>query len=406
MSFLFGSAPSVKTTTSPTINPTQENILNALAGFMQSGAPAPGVQPYQGTFSAPLSGLQNMSLAGLEHFASNVIPNMPQLDPTQAFQALSKGLNYGGPGQVSAPTVQAQQIDPSQVIQQSVVDPLTKAFNDRILPAITGKYGASAGGGFSSDAMEARRQAGSDLESNIATEAGQLGFSAASANQGANLSAATTTAADALTAGGLNIGANEFGQSAILQALGLAPATSAIPGAEASTTESLLGGTLAAGAVPQQQQQTQVAGQVNDFYSQIQQTLQRMGLAINATGIPTQQTNSIVNPGQTGLIPSLLGNLASNQGLGQALGPSLASAGSSLLSFLSDERVKDDVKKVGSLDSGVGIYRFRYKGRPETHVGFVAQDVEKKLPHAVGTLRSGVKTVDYGAVIADLLEAA
>src|SRR5579872_4786433 len=166
MSFLFGSAPSVKTTTSPTINPTQENILNALAGFMQSGAPAPGVQPYQGTFSAPLSGLQNMSLAGLEHFASNVIPNMPQLDPTQAFQALSKGLNYGGPGQVSAPTVQAQQIDPSQVIQQSVVDPLTKAFNDRILPAITGKYGASAGGGFSSDAMEARRQAGSDLESN------------------------------------------------------------------------------------------------------------------------------------------------------------------------------------------------------------------------------------------------
>jgi hypothetical protein len=62
--------------------------------------------------------------------------------------------------------------------------------------------------------------------------------------------------------------------------------------------------------------------------------------------------------------------------------------------FPSDIRVKDDVERIGSLNDGLPVYRFRYKGRPETHVGVMAQDVERRDPGAVVKI-GGVRHVDY-----------
>ena len=40
------------------------------------------------------------------------------------------------------------------------------------------------------------------------------------------------------------------------------------------------------------------------------------------------------------------------------------------------------------------VYTFRYKGDPTTHIGMMAQEVEKVHPEAVGSAM-GFKTVDY-----------
>ncbi len=77
-------------------------------------------------------------------------------------------------------------------------------------------------------------------------------------------------------------------------------------------------------------------------------------------------------------------------------GGSILSAG---IPFLSDERTKTDVKKVGNLD-GHNLYAYRYKGEPKgsQHVGVMAQEVEKKRPDAVSVGSDGLRRVDYGAL--------
>jgi hypothetical protein len=65
--------------------------------------------------------------------------------------------------------------------------------------------------------------------------------------------------------------------------------------------------------------------------------------------------------------------------------------------FFSDRRLKHDIKKIGEADNGLPIYTFKYKGdeTQQTHVGFMADEVEKTNPDAVGLDPSGYKTVDY-----------
>lgn len=62
-------------------------------------------------------------------------------------------------------------------------------------------------------------------------------------------------------------------------------------------------------------------------------------------------------------------------------------------SLFSDERVKDNIEKVGETDDGQPIYRFQYKGDPTWHMGLIAQEVEKVKPDAVGEA-GGIKTVN------------
>lgn len=66
-------------------------------------------------------------------------------------------------------------------------------------------------------------------------------------------------------------------------------------------------------------------------------------------------------------------------------------------SFWSDRRLKHDIKEIGTSHDGMPIYTFKYKGDPQaqTHVGFMADEVEKKHPEAVGLDPSGYKTVNY-----------
>lgn len=75
----------------------------------------------------------------------------------------------------------------------------------------------------------------------------------------------------------------------------------------------------------------------------------------------------------------------------QALGAGLSAA-----ALFSDARLKDDIEEIGKTHDGQPIYRYRMAGRPETQIGLMAQDVERRHPEAVGSSQ-GFKTVDYKA---------
>lgn len=63
--------------------------------------------------------------------------------------------------------------------------------------------------------------------------------------------------------------------------------------------------------------------------------------------------------------------------------------------FLSDERAKEDIHKVGELSDGQAIYRYRYKGSPQWQIGLIAQEVERENPDAVRQAGvGGMKFVD------------
>jgi hypothetical protein len=64
----------------------------------------------------------------------------------------------------------------------------------------------------------------------------------------------------------------------------------------------------------------------------------------------------------------------------------------------SDIRLKTDIALVGRLGSGLGLYRFRYRGEPQTYVGVMAQDAQMVQPDAVTRGRDGYLRVRYDRI--------
>lgn len=83
--------------------------------------------------------------------------------------------------------------------------------------------------------------------------------------------------------------------------------------------------------------------------------------------------------------PSPFSTIANVAGLG------LTAYGAGLFS---DERVKENIVPIGETYDGQPIYKYNYKDSPQTTIGLLAQDVEGRVPEAVGSV-AGIKTVDY-----------
>lgn len=63
----------------------------------------------------------------------------------------------------------------------------------------------------------------------------------------------------------------------------------------------------------------------------------------------------------------------------------------------SDRRLKTDIHLIGKLASGLNVYTFKYRESPTlTHMGVMADEVEKVIPQAVSTDESGYLQVSYG----------
>ena len=125
---------------------------------------------------------------------------------------------------------------------------------------------------------------------------------------------------------------------------------------------------LAAGTAEQQTQQADLTARYNQF--------------LQERGYPFQ-------------VAQFLANIAMGTG---------ALAGSTTttqqpLPFFSDRRLKRNIEEIGSLKDGQKLYRYTMADG-NTHIGLMADEVEKKHPDAVG-LAGGYKTVDYRAATDD-----
>ncbi len=94
---------------------------------------------------------------------------------------------------------------------------------------------------------------------------------------------------------------------------------------------------------------------------------------------------------------NLLGLLSGAAGGAGAASLGGGSAGLGALAGLSDSRLKKNIRKITQLANGLTVYLYKYITGGGWQVGYMAQEVEKIYPHAVGEV-NGFKFVNYGAI--------
>jgi Chaperone of endosialidase len=147
-------------------------------------------------------------------------------------------------------------------------------------------------------------------------------------------------------------------------------------------------------------QQQGVTAAQNALTAQNYAPQQQLALAQLAQSIPAQNLQLLA---QIGVPIAQLGSqgTSNTQGTQDMSGAqqfgTIASGLGSLFKFTpSDARLKEDIAPVGSLFDGTPVYGYRYRGAGAYHIGLLAQDVEKRTPHAVIKV-GGYKAVDYRA---------
>lgn len=140
------------------------------------------------------------------------------------------------------------------------------------------------------------------------------------------------------------------------------------------------------------------------------------GQAANSLNAANNITGILGNQGDIRAAGTMAGQNIQNQALGGGLqmlqgglmgsgllgggglaGGGMAGAGLGAL-FFSDERLKEVGERIGETDDGIPIYKWRYKGDTQMHIGPMAQDVEAVNPAAVLTHNSGYKVLNLEAL--------
>ncbi len=137
-------------------------------------------------------------------------------------------------------------------------------------------------------------------------------------------------------------------------------------------------------------------GQGNQLAGQYD-TLGQLGYQTQ-TGIGNANANADLSAyNASGNFWNLIGGLGGmkTSGGGTLGGNAISGLGSLAGSIFSDERLKEDIEKVGELSDGQPVYKYRYIGDNVIQIGLMAQEVEKTRPDAVAEI-GGYKAVDYG----------
>ena len=176
--------------------------------------------------------------------------------------------------------------------------------------------------------------------------------------------------ADAI--GGLDYGAYENMQNRRMQALGMAPQMQ-----QMGITDAM--GQLQAGGIQQGQSQDVINAQMQQYYegqgSEYDSLAKYANLSAMMGGMGGKTSGSETTPWSIGDV----GNVAS--GIGS-------------LFMMSDRRLKENIRKVGTSARGNNIYTYNYVGGDVRHTGPMADEVPDAV---VGTI-NGYSVVDYGKV--------
>ena len=144
-------------------------------------------------------------------------------------------------------------------------------------------------------------------------------------------------------------------------------------------------------------------GQLGQIGQQ-QQLLQQQAL-----GVPYQEFQRALayGPQQLGLLSAGMGTPLVGQttqqktGTGDILGTAAQLAG---MYFLSDERLKENIKPIGKSENGHNLYTWDWNdkakelGVNDPAIGVLAQEVKKYMPKAVITDENGYYKVNYGVL--------
>lgn len=158
-----------------------------------------------------------------------------------------------------------------------------------------------------------------------------------------------------------------------------------------ATTQAGLGGAALGGA-------QQLPGITNQNQNTVLQAeAARQGIPLGLLQQLTSMTGGIAGLGGQNSGTGTATTTKPDNTLSTLLGAGMAGA-----SLLSDERAKEDKVPIGMLADGQTIWRYAYKSDPakRTHIGLLAQEVERWHPEAV-TQVDGVRFVDYGKATAD-----
>jgi hypothetical protein len=303
--FFLGSAPKVtQEPSTPTTGAAQQGVQGTIAQAIQ----------------ALLGG---GSVGGLSATQAYGQPLTAQLDPTQLaiIQALSPGsaATTGAQNTTNAAqnallqTLSGQPQNYSQYFQQDVATPLQQTFAQQTIPALKAAFAGSSGG----------------LTSGSNTPAGSgpgqgpgTGYQGAVGQATQNLNQQLQQAMTALSTQAITNASQQQ-----VQGEGLSPSVSASP------LSNLL--TQYQGVSPVQT--TQQSTLTNNYQAYLQQLAQLQQLLGTGSGFSTAGTvapgNTVVSPGQTGLLSSILGGVSSGagQGLGQLIGGGGGSAATAAL---------------------------------------------------------------------------
>jgi hypothetical protein len=101
-----------------------------------------------------------------------------------------------------------------------------------------------------------------------------------------------------------------------------------------------------------------------------------------------------------------MGDFNAKQAAQANLNAGLMGLGGAGIMKYSDPRTKQNIQPIGVMENGLTLYSFEYKDEFKghklagegTHVGVMADEVEKVYPYAVTTLDDGYKVVDYGLI--------
>jgi hypothetical protein len=188
----------------------------------------------------------------------------------------------------------------------------------------------------------------------------------------------------------LNTAAQQYQQNPLAQ--GQALAGYGIQGQQAALAGA--GQQIGAGNLMYQQQQAQNDAAYKQFQQQQAYPFQTTQWQAGLAGALAPQYGSSSTGQSTATQPE------------QSNWAQIAGLGLSAASLFSDERMKEDISEVGTTKDGQPIYRYRYKGSPQWHIGLIAQDVEQSHPEAVEPGFGGMKMVNMKTATDDAVERA
>lgn len=325
-------------------------------------------QTYGGQFVAPVNSTQQTGISGTTAGANEAQPAFAAATTgLNATQSATAPVNAGAEAQTAANSsgLTGQQINQYLSPYLGNVLGSTEAIQNQenqeqqagqLGTAISsGAFGGDRTGIAAANLAQQQQLANNQTIAGIANQGYQSALGTAQTEQGIGLQGAAQQASIGQTAYGE--GANTASE---LAGLGSGAQSAALQGAQAE---------IGAGTVQQQTQQAQDTALYNQFLQQQSypfQVDQFLANIAEGTGALSGSTTTTTQPG----------------------------------GFFSDKRLKYDIKKVGKTFDGQEIYSYKMHGDPRTHIGLIAQKVEKKHPHAVG-LAAGYKTVDYGKATED-----